>query len=241
MTEDSAPPPPTESEPTAGDAAGAGPPSLPVRIAQVFFSPGALFEALSRHPVWIGALVVLIAINLVTNMLVPEEVVRAAIEARGGSDMTAEQIDQTMSFLAVWGWVLAVVGSPIVILVVAAVLLLVYNVLTGGEGTFRQLFSATTHAMYIYTLGGILTLALILGGAEVTTQLSLGLLVPGLEEGYLARFLNGLNVFSLWTAAVLGIAVSRIYPQKSAGSAALTIIGLYVVLVAIFTTFGGGG
>ncbi len=45
-------------------------------------------------------------------------------------------------------------------------------------------------------------------------------------------------MFSLWTGAVLGIAVSRIYPGRSAGRAAGVIVGLYVVLVAIFALFG---
>ena len=229
-----------QAEPS-GEEEGARLPSLPARIGQTFFSPGALFEALKARPAWIAALVLLVVINFGTNLILPEEVVRAAIEAQAAPDATPEQIDQIVGFTKTFGRALAIVGAPIMIAIVAGILILIFNVFTGGKATYRQLFSATTHAFYIYTLGGILTLALILAGSEPDTRLSLGLLLPGQSEGYLARFLGGVNFFSLWTAAVLGIAVSRIYPGRKAGSAAMPIIALYLVLAAIVAALGGLG
>lgn len=213
-------------------------PSLPARIVQVFVSPGALFDRLKEVPAWIGMLILLVAVSIVSSFLVPEEVMRELVQANMPADAEQEQIDQAVGFARAWGRTLAVVGTPITIAFIAGILIVIYNVVLGGAGTFKQLFSATTHAFVIYTVGSLLTLALILSRGEMTT-LSLNLLVPGLEEGFLFRVLRGLNVFSLWTAAVLGIAVNRIYPKHSAGSATTLLIGLYFVLAVVFATLGG--
>jgi hypothetical protein len=228
--------PPGEAAGTAGPASL---PSLPARIVQVFVSPAALFDRLKEVPAWIGMLLVLVVVSVVSSFLLPEEVMRELVQTNLPADAEQEQIDQAVGFARAWGRTLAVVGTPITIAVIAGILILVYNVLLGGAGTFKQLYSATTHAFVIYTVGGLLTLALILSRGEMTT-LSLNLLIPGLEEGFLFRLLRGINVFSLWTAAVLGIAVSRIYPKRSAGSATALLIALYLVLAVIFAALGGG-
>lgn len=213
-------------------------PDLIARIGQVFFSPGALFDRLKRNPVWVGILVLLVVISFGSNLLVPEEIFRQALEAQMGEEVEPEQVEQALGFVKIWGRAMAVVGPPLMIAAIAGLLILIFNVLMGGEATYRQLFSATAHSFVIYTVGGLITLALILARGDVDVSLSLGLLVPGLE-GYPGRFLGRLNVFSLWTAAVLGIAVSRLYPGRSSGSAAGLLIGVYAVLVAIFAAFGG--
>jgi hypothetical protein len=215
-------------------------PNLLTRFVQVFISPGALFERLRERPVWVGAVILIVLLSIGSNLLLPDAIMRQALEQQMGSEATAERVDRLLSIVRVWGRVASVAFPPLVIAAISGILILIYNVFTGGEAKYRQLFSASAHAFFIYTVGGIVTLALILARGEVLS-LSLNLVLPGLEEGYLFRLLHGLNVFSLWTAAVLGVAVSRIYPGRSAGRAAGVIIGLYAVLVAVFALFGGAG
>ena len=215
-------------------------PNLFSRIIQVFFSPGALFERLRHHPVWIDVMLLMIGVGLVGYFLVVEGPLLGAIQekasAQTGSDVPLEQLG-----IAKWAMrVFAVAGTPVFMAIIAGGLILIFNVLLGGEATYRQLFSATTHASIINFVGGMVTWPLIRARQDVEVSLALDLLVPGLNEGYLYRFLHGINIFSLWTGIVLGIAVSKIYPGRSAGSSAAIIVGVYVVLVAIFSTFGGG-
>lgn len=224
------------SDATTVPTADAG--SLPRRLVQVFAAPAALFDRLRERPVWLDVLILLVVVSVVSNFLVPEEAIRAMLESRMPPDADPEQLDQMVAFSRVWGRVLAFVGTPIMIAIVAGFAILVFNVLLGGEATYRQLFSATTHTFVIYTAGALLALALSAARGELVTP-SLDLLVPGLSEGYLFRLLRGVNLFSLWSAIVLGIAVSRIYPKRSAGAAAAVFLGTYVVIVALFAVPGG--
>jgi hypothetical protein len=224
-----------------GTAGGGEPvPNVFSRIVQVFVSPGALFERLKNNPVWMDVMLLMIVVGLAGYFMIVESPLMVTIQeqaaARAGTDVPMEQLA-----IAKWSMrIFALVGTPLFMAIIAAVLLLIFNVLLGGEATFRQLFSATTHASIINFVGGMITWPLIRARQDVEITLALDLLVPGLSEGYLYRVLHGINFFSLWTGFVLGIAVSKIYPGRSAGSSAAIIIGVYVAIVAIFAVFGGG-
>lgn len=214
-------------------------PSLPVRIVQVFTSPGKLFEALRERPVWLGVLVTLIVVGVVAGLLVPEEAWRSMIADQMPPDADPEQIEGTVRFWSTLGPILGVILTPISIALVAGLLILAYNVVLGGEASFRQLFSATTHAYVILTVGGLVGLGLLAASGEQVV-LSPALLLPEMGDGYLARFLERINIFALWTIAVLGIAVSRIYPKRSAGGGIAYLLVLYLLLIAVTAIPGGG-
>ena len=223
-------------------------PSLPVRIVQVFVSPAALFDALRRQPAWMGATLALIglsiALQFLTPVIVPEEVLRRAAEARiadfipAGADpeILEQQVDA-----AVTPGVSVVVGTiimtPLVLSLIAGLLLIAFNVMLGGEASFKQLLSAAAHAMYIGTAGGLVSIGLMAVGAEIVT-LSPGLFLPEME-GFIGRFLNGINVFSVWTCGVLGVAVSRFYPGRSVAAGTTYLLVLYLIFVAAIAVFSG--
>lgn len=214
-------------------------PSLPVRVVQVFTSPGKLFDALKERPVWLGVLVVLIVVGVVAGFLVPEEAWRSMIADQMPPDADPEQIEGTVRFWSTVGPVLGVILTPVSIALVAGLLILAYNVVLGGEASFRQLFSATTHAYVILTVGGLVGLGLLAATGEQQVM-SPALLLPEMGEGYLARFLERINIFALWTIVVLGIAVSRIYPKRSAGGGIAYLLVLYLLLIALTAIPGGG-
>lgn len=216
-------------------------PGLHVRVLQLLVSPGELFDRLRERPVWIGALLLSIGLALASTLIVPEEAFHQAALAEMPEDAEPEAVQSALRLMIVVAYAASVLGPIVLALVVAGTMALIFNIGLGGEADFRQLFSASTHGLLILTLGGVVTLPLVLATGDLRTALTLHLLVPGLEEdGYLFRLLRGLNLFALWTCAVLGVAVERLYPRRTAGPAAATLIVLYVVLKAIIATFGGG-
>ncbi|MYH10557.1 MAG: hypothetical protein F4143_10735 [Gemmatimonadales bacterium] len=224
-------------------------PPLPARIVQVFVSPAKLFDALRHRPAWMGAVLTLIglsiALQILTPVIVPEEILRRAAEARmadfvpAGTDpaVLEEQIDAAVSPGAVWIVGGAVLWTLVPLSLIAGLLLIAFNVIMGGEGSFKQLFSAGAHAMYIYTAGGIVSIGLMATGAETLT-LTPGLFLPEME-GFIGRFLNGINIFSVWTCGVLGVAVSRFYPGRSVAAGTTYLLVLYLILVAALAMLAG--
>lgn len=209
-------------------------PSLPSRIAQVFFSPASLFDRLRERPVWLGAILTLMVISLAANALIPEELIRQLVMEQLGDDPQQAQIDTAMRMAGIFRYIGPVVFTPVLAVVLAALVLLIWNLILGGEASFKQTMSVTAHVLFIPTLGGLLTIPLMIAASDATVALSLHLLLPGGdEESYLYRLFRGINLFSLWGAVVLGVGVSRLYPKVSFGSAAGVLLALYVVFKAV--------
>ena len=236
---------PAHSSATSPDASI---PSLPVRIAQVFAAPGTLFDALRQRPAWVGAVVGLVVVGaaaqLLSPLLIPEEVRRAMIENQmiaPGTDPAAaeQQVAFWLNTGPMVGAGAAVVITPIITALIAGLLLLAFNVILGGEATFRQLFSACAHASYVNLAGVLVGLGLMMLGSE-TPILSPGLFLPEVE-GFIGRFLNGINVFAVWTCGVLGVAVSRIYPGRSVAAGTTYLLVLYLLFAAAGAAAGGLG
>lgn len=223
-------------------------PSLPVRVAQVFAAPGTLFDALRQRPAWVGAVVGLIvlgaATQLVSPLLIPEEVRRGMIETQmiqAGTDpaVAEQQIAWWLNAAPMVFAAASIVITPIILCIVAGVLLIAFNVILGGEATFKQLFSASAHAFYVSLAGGMVAVVLMMLGSE-TPILSPGLFLPEIE-GFIGRFLNGINVFAVWTCGVLGVAVSRMYPGRSVAAGATYLLVLYLLLTAAGAAAAGLG
>ncbi|WP_419166916.1 YIP1 family protein [Candidatus Palauibacter sp.] len=218
-------------------------PVLPVRILQVFVSPAKLFDAIRERPAWLGAAVGLVvlsaALQLLTPVVVPEDVRRAMFESQIGRfippgadpELLDQQVEAAMSTGPAAGIATVVIATPIFLSLIAGLILIAFNVIMGGEGRFRQLFSAAAHATYVYTAGGIVGLALMTLGSQ-TPILTPGLFLPEVG-GFIGGFLNGINIFTVWTCGVLGVAVSRIYPERSAAAGTTYLLVLYLIVVAV--------
>ena len=214
-------------------------PNLFMRIVMVFVAPGQLFERLRDNPVWLWAMVLLVAVGLVASALVPAQLIEDLMMAQMPEGASEADVERAVAI----GGVLRFAGvlfTPIAIAIIAGVLMLVFNVFMGGEARFKQLFSVATYTWFIPMLGGIAVLPLIISKGDLTAGLNLGLLAPGLEGGFLSRFLTSVNIFSLWGAVVLGIGMSKLYPERSAKSASIIILVIYALYVAISAALSRG-
>lgn len=228
------------SDPTRPDPIAPTLPNLAARVVQLFVSPARLFERLRERPAWVGALVLLILLGVAIQAVIPEELVREAMLERAPADAPPEALEAQLRFASWIRFAGTVVITPAFLALLAGVVLLLFNVIGGGSASFVQAFSAVTHVNFIPTLGALVTLPLMLAAGDLHLQFSLGLLTPFLDpDGIAGRWMNGLNVFGIWATIVLGIAVSRLYPGRSARGAAAVLLALYVVAKGVGAALGG--
>ncbi len=227
------------------DAAGAPEPlpNLFTRAIQVFVAPGALFNRLKEKPVWLGALLVVLVLAGAAALLVPADVMRDAFTQNLPPDATPEAIEQAERMADIFTspgvrLVTNLIPIPIILLIWVGVLMLVFNVFMGGDASFKQLLSFTSHSWIIPTAGTLVSVPLRAAKGEMTAGLNLGLLVPP-DSGFLYRFLAGMDLFALWGLLVLAIGLTKLYAKRSIAQAATILIILYALLVAGFAAIGG--
>ena len=63
--------------------------------------------------------------------------------------------------------------------------------------------------------------------------------MPFFEEGYFARVLGFVDLFGLWSWAVVGIGVAALEPKRTVGGAIGIVMVIPIALAMIFGIFGG--
>lgn len=221
-----------------GDGGDEALPPLPVRAVQVFVAPGELFGRLRRNPAWAGVLAVVVVLAVASVFFTPTELMEQLFLEQMGPEATEEDVEQVMGVARPLSYASAVLGPLLTTAALGGFLYFSYTLVLGGEGRFGQLFSVSAHAMLIPTVGSLALLPLMIATGDPEVRLALHLLVPGLDaDTYLHAFLRGLNVFALWTAAVLGVGVAAVYRRSSAAAPALFLISAYVVTKAVVALF----
>lgn len=209
-------------------------PGLPSRAVQVLTSPGRLFESLRGDPRWFGALAlggVLVAIgNAALPIEIFEDTIRAQM-AQSGAEVPDDL--GTITQIGKWG---SVVGGFLFWFVIgvigAAIYSLVFRFGLAYEGTFKQYLSVTAHTLLIGATGSLLLTPARIFAEDPQLMLTVGALLPILEDGLPARFLGYLDLFNLWGTALVGYAVS-ILDGKRGVAASVTVALAVSALIAL--------
>jgi hypothetical protein len=220
-------------------------PSLPVRLVKVFFSPGELFQALRENPVWFWALAVSAVLIGASMALVPVEIweqmlrEQAMEQAARSGRAVPEGLEAGSSVFRVISILAPIIMTLVWAFILAGVVTLVFGFLFGDEGRYTQYLSVVSHAMIIGALGALVTVPLKIAQQDIEVTLSVGTFFTFLEEGYLSRVLRMLDLFQLWSYAVMAIGVTKIDPRRGLGFALVFFGVLALAFALIFGAFGG--
>jgi len=208
-------------------------PPLWRRVIDLFFSPGELFERLAANPKWLGALLLGAAVTALSVILIPAELFEDMMRAQFAESGQESPVDpaQMATWAKVGGSVLGPVSQVVFGLIVAGLTTLVFALVLGDRGKFRQYFAATMHAFLIPVIAGLAITPLRIASGDIQLILSPGNALRGmLPDGYLLDVLSSIDIFSVWMFALLAIAVGKIEPRRSFGSA----FAIFMVLVIGF-------
>jgi hypothetical protein len=212
-------------------------------VAQVFVSPGQLFEALREKPVWVGALLVGVVMIAASTLLIPTdlmvEVTRQQLISQGNE--VPPGLENMGMIFKVSGAVGAILFIFIWAFLLAGLCALFFNFIMGGEGKYKQYLSVVAHGTIIGALGALATLPLKIAQGDPQLTLSLGTFAFFLEEGYVLNVLKVLDLFGIWGSTVMGIGVTKMVPKISLGAALTFFYGLTVAMALVFGWIAGLG
>ena len=96
-----------------------------------------------------------------------------------------------------------------------------------------------SHSLFIGAVGAVLLIPLRLAQEDPSLTLNLGTFLPFLEEGYAFRVLKLLDLFGLWSYAVMAIGVTKIDPRRGMGFAVAFFCAFALLFALVFGIFGG--
>jgi hypothetical protein len=223
----------------------------PARLFGVFFEPGKVFADVAARPRWIVPMLILMLAGLalvyaISTHIGWDQTIRQTIANNPRTaDLPAEQREKAIAtgtkIASVGGWVGALLGAPLSILLIAGVLTGLFNGLLGTELKFMQGFAITTYAMLVRTLLSALMILLVYlkPPEEFNIQVS-----PFSPAAYMNRletpkWLMGLagsiDLFTIWVIILLAIGFSVAARKLSFSKALITISIPWLIWVAAMT------
>lgn len=236
---------PEPAEPTAVEAT----PSLVQRVIMVFTAPTNLGAVLRRASPWFWTVAIVAIVGAVIMLLIPTDLLRAAIEAQARARPEGQQGPDVETLVTIGrfsGAAMALVMTFVSAFVTAGALYLAFNVVFGQDATYRQHLSATTHVWWIGLLAMFIVVPIWISRGEMQTKLGLGLLLQDAPETFVGHFINGITLFGLWSGAALGAVESGLSGGRlTVGKGVSTVLALYLIWIvfqaALATLFGGFG
>ena len=230
---------PTDEAVVAAEAEQSEIPSLPIRLINVFLSPGKVMEAVAKDPVWVGALLVGAVLIALQTALIPfdmmmETMRQAAVEA--GPD--APEIPEWLMNIMRYGTpVLAMIGTFLRTVVFAGLYWLIFSFVLGDEGRYRQYLAIGAHALFVPALIGLALVPLKIMTGDAQATLNLGSFLFFLPDGYWSNVFRLMDLTGIWSALIIAQGAHSIDAKRSFGSAAAILIAIVFIVALIFGIF----
>lgn len=177
----------------------------------MIWRPGEQFERMKARPVFWGALIIVTVLmtiaTVLTTMAIPDEHYELGPEA--GIELAEEELALAKIFGLVFAGFGGFIGTPIGILISAAIMLLIATLAQTGA-TFRQMLSLNSYIYVIGVIGALINaiVHLAVGGDPTVTVTGLNSVVR--EEGVAGSLLNGIEIFSIWTTILTAIGLHKV-------------------------------
>lgn len=228
------------------------------RIFNVFFEPKKTFESIVQRPTWVLPMLAVIVLGLAAVATIGSRVGwRQVMDRQIASSPRAQQrmeqippaqresmLEKQAKFAGVIGYVGAVVGTVVVELIVAALLLAAFKIISGSQMTFSTSLGIVAHSWMPYVISGILGIVILFVKDPSTIDVqnivasNPGALLPDNSAKWLVSLLTSLDVFTFWVLILQAIGFRATNPKKISFAQALgVIVGLWLLFVLVKVGF----
>jgi hypothetical protein len=268
MTPEPAPssPPPFEPAPqlsaTPAPAWTPEPTAAPMseisRLANVFFSPSAAFTAIARRPSWwvpivLGVLVSVVYIAAYSNHVGWDQLIRQQMDQSSRTqNLTGTQREaaiQTMErFIPIISYVGAVVGPLLMLLIIAVVLMFLFDNIMGANLGLQRMLAIVSYAQLPRLIVTALSMLVMFlkppEDFDIRNPLvfNIGALIPRDAPQWQRSLGASFDVFTFWILALTAIGICAAAPKMKFGKAFAGVLfpwALWVILVTGYTAAMG--
>jgi len=234
-------------------AAGAPETPAPVnhigRMIGVFFSPKATFADIVRQPTWVLPIVLMTLLGLVMAFVMNQKVdwrdvaSKRIEESPRAAQLTPEQKEQQLEMSAKispgFAYGIGLLGPILGCVIVAAVMLLAYNVIGGAGAKFNTAMGIVSHAFLVTILSTVFFMLILYLKAPGTVDLenpvatNIGAFLPESTPKALMALAKSFDIFGIWILLLTAVGFAAVNPKKLKGKALPIAVAVWAVWVAI--------
>lgn len=219
--------------------------NLLARIVGVWFSPRATYAEVAARPRWLGVLVFVALITgggafaFMSTDVGKQAWVDAAVRQQEafGRTLTDQQYDrlQQISKYAPYFSGATVVALPVLCVVVAALMLGIFNALLGGDASFKQVFAVVAHSTALLPIAQVIGLPIAYARETLSGATNLAVFFPFLDENsFGAHFLGTIDLVYVWWIVSLAIGLGVLYKRRTTpiGTSLLVVYAAIALVIA---------
>jgi hypothetical protein len=215
------------------------------RLAGALIAPGKTFDSIAQRPTWVLAMLLNLVLGVGVGYLAVQHTdigatARQKIE-KSGRALTPEQVDQQVEIAEKFGKIIGPVAPIVFVPAMYLVVALVYWLgmrLVGGELRYPVSLSVSLHGMLPQAVATLLALPVLMTHGMYTEDefrrgvvaSNLAFLAPEGASPGLVALLGSLDLFTLWSLALLIIGYRRA-GRTSTTAAAGVVLGVWVLYV----------
>ena len=220
------------------------------KVFNIFLEPKKVFESLKIKPTWLIPFIIVALLGTGFYYYTYPFIMHQQVEKIKSNEKIPDEQKQNIiekmteqNHPPLWQLPFAPVGALLVFAILSAVLFFVFNVLLGGDSTFRRVFSVYAYSSLIAIPSMIVKFPLIMIKKDVGVQTSLALLLSAdSKDTFLYRILSGFDIFTIWQMILisLGMGVLYKYSTKKAFTAVFVLWLIWIIAKSGLSSLFGG-
>ena len=222
------------------------------KVVNIFFEPRKVFQSLKIKPTWLVSVIIMAVLGMGFFYYTFPYIMNEQVQNIRDNDRIPEQAKleiiekmKEAQHPPIWQMAIAPVGTLIYLVIVAAVLFFVFNVLMGGDSGFRRVFSVYCYSALVAIPAMIVKYPLVMMKGNINVQTSLGLLLsPDAKGSFLHSVLSSFDIFNVWQVILVSMGLGVMY-KFSTKKAFTTVAILWIIWIltksGLGSIFGGGG
>lgn len=224
------------------------------RVFGALFNPKATFESIAQRPTWVLPLLFLFLISVAIVAIFGQRVGwRPLLERQIANNPRAEKqmeqlppekreqvLNQQAKFAPIFGYVAVIVFTFGGAVVVAAIFLAAFNVVSGTKIGFSTSLGIVAHSWMPYLVSGLLGILILFIKDPSTIDIehlvasNPGALLADNSPKWLVSLLTSLDVFTFWGLVLQGVGYSATNPKKIPfGKAFGTVLAVWAFYVIV--------
>jgi len=218
------------------------------RMTGVIVSPIPTFAEIARRPTWLVPFFTLCVLSIVVSGLIAQKTDWRSFFERQNSknarfdqmpqDQKDRMVENQVKYAPKFAFALGIVGTAIFVLFVTLVYWGAFNLFNGAALNFKTAFGLVSHAFVPLIISSLLAIIVLLvkphGDVDPEHFLasSVGAFLPDDAAKWLEALGQSLEVFWIWTLALVALGFSAASPKKiKPAGAFLSVYGIWAVWV----------